>query len=198
PPRGLAGAIEAMVLYLRNDVILPNVGHHGEKYVPFCLTAFLFILFCNLAGLLPYGATATGNISVTAGLALCTFGLMQVAGVREQGLFNYLKHVAPSGIPWWVLVILYPIEILGMLVKCIALTIRLFANMIAGHIVALSFLSLIFIFGEMSRPLGFLVSVPAVGLALFITTLDLLVALLQAYIFTMLTALFVGGSVHPH
>ena len=124
--------------------------------------------------------------------------LEQFAGVREQGFFNYLKHVAPSGIPWWVLVILYPIEILGMLVKCIALTIRLFANMIAGHIVALSFLSLIFIFGGMSKPLGMLVSVPAVGLALFITCLDLLVALLQAYIFTMLTALFVGSSVHPH
>ncbi|MEK7657047.1 MAG: F0F1 ATP synthase subunit A [Elusimicrobiota bacterium] len=191
-------ALESLVLYIRDVIVEPALGHAGRRYLPYFLTLFFFILFCNLAGLLPYGATATGNISVTAGLALCTFGLMQVAGVREQGLFNYLKHVAPSGIPWWVLVILYPIEILGMLVKCIALTIRLFANMIAGHIVALSFLSLIFIFGEMSRPLGFLVSVPAVGLALFITCLDLLVALLQAYIFTMLTALFVGSSVHPH
>ncbi|MBI4348149.1 MAG: F0F1 ATP synthase subunit A [Elusimicrobia bacterium] len=196
--RLLRSAIEAIVLFIRDNILHPIFHERTHFYLPYFLTLFFFIFLTNLAGLVPYGATATGNISVTAALALCTFGLMQFAGIKEQGLFSYIKHIAPGGVPWPVLIILYPIEILGMLVKCVALTIRLFANMIAGHIVALAFLSLIFIFGEMSRPVGYLVAGPAVGLALFINTLDLLVALLQAYIFTMLTALFVGASVHPH
>ena len=194
----LRSALEAVVLFIRDEILHPIFHEHTHFYLPYFLTLFFFIFMCNIAGLVPWGATATGNISVTAALAFCTFGLMQFAGIKEQGLFSYLKHIAPGGIPWPVLVILYPIEILGMLVKCVALTIRLFANMIAGHIVALSFLSLIFIFGAMSKPIGLAVAVPAVGLALFINCLDILVALLQAYIFTMLTALFVGASVHPH
>lgn len=194
----LRTALEAVVLFIRDKILHPIFHEHTRAYLPYFLTLFFFIFMCNIAGLVPYGSTATGNISVTAALAACTFGLMQFAGVKEQGLVPYLSHIAPSGVPWPVLLILYPIEMLGMLVKCVALTIRLFANMIAGHIVALSFLSLIFIFGEMSKPLGFLVAPAAIGLALFINFLDILVALLQAYIFTMLTALFVGASVHPH
>ena len=194
----LRTAIEAIVLYIRNKILEPVFHERTSAYLPYFLTLFFFIFFCNLAGLVPYGATATGNIAVTGGLAVCTFLLMQFAGIREQGLVPYFRHIAPAGVPWPVLIILYPIEILGMFVRCIALTIRLFANMIAGHIVALAFLSLIFIFGAMSKPLGFFVALPAVGLALFINLLDVLVALLQAYIFTMLTALFVGASVHPH
>lgn len=194
----LRTALEAIILFIRDRILHPIFHERTHTYLPYFLTLFFFIFLVNIAGLVPYGATATGNISVTAALALCTFGLMQVAGIKEQGFFAYLSHIAPSGVPWPVLIILYPIELLGMLVKCVALTIRLFANMIAGHIVALSFLSLIFIFGEMSKPVGFLVAPPAIGLALFINCLDILVALLQAYIFTMLTALFVGASVHPH
>ncbi|MBI5200594.1 MAG: F0F1 ATP synthase subunit A [Elusimicrobia bacterium] len=192
------GGMEAIVIFIRDEILHPIFHEHTHFYLPYFLTLFFFIFLCNIAGLFPGGATATGNISVTAALSICTFGLMQFAGIKEQGLFSYIKHIAPGGIPAPVLVILYPIEILGMLVKCVALTIRLFANMIAGHIVALSFLSLIFIFGAMSKPVGLAVAFPAVGLALFINTLDVLVSLLQAYIFTMLTALFVGASVHPH
>lgn len=198
PGKVLRTGLEAMILYIRDKILHPIFHEHTHTYLPYFLTLFFFIFLVNLAGLVPYGATATGNISVTAALALCTFGLMQVAGIKEQGLVSYLKHIAPGGIPWPVLVILYPIEVLGMLVKCIALTIRLFANMIAGHIVVLAFLGLIFIFAEMWPPLGFVVAPASVGLALFIYCLELLVALLQAFIFTMLTALFVGGSVHPH
>ena len=194
----LRTAVEAILIYIRDSILEPIFHERTEAYLPYFLTLFFFIFCCNLAGLVPYAATATGNISVTGGLALCTFMLMQFAGIKEQGLTSYLKHIAPSGIPWPVLIILYPIEILGMFVRCIALTIRLFANMIAGHIVALSFLYLIFIFGAMSKPVGFMVALPAVALALFISLLDVLVGLLQAYIFTILTALFVGASVHPH
>lgn len=194
----LRSAFEAMILYIRDKILHPIFHEHTHTYLPYFLSLFFFILVCNVAGLVQGGSTATGNISVTAALAVCTFGLMQFAGIKEQGLVSYVSHIAPSGVPFPVLVILYPIEILGMLVKCVALTIRLFANMIAGHIVALSFLSLIFIFGEMSKIVGFLVAPAAMGLALFINFLDILVSFLQAYIFTMLTALFVGASVHPH
>ncbi len=196
--KSLRIGMEAVALFIRDEILHPIFHEHTHYYLPYFLTLFCFIFMCNIAGLVPGGSTATGNISITAALAICTFGLMQFAGIKEQGLVSYVTHIAPGGIPWPVMLILYPIEILGMLVKCVALTIRLFANMIAGHIVALSFLSLIFIFGEMSRPVGLIVAGPAVGLALFINCLDILVSLLQAYIFTMLTALFVGASVHPH
>ena len=194
----LRGGVEAVILYVRDAMLRPVFHEAAGAYLPYFLTLFFFILVCNLAGLVPYGSTVTGNISVTAALALCTFGLIQYAGVREQGLFSYLKHLVPSGLPAWVLVIMYPIEILGLCVRCVALSIRLFANMIAGHIVSLAFLSLIFIFARMSPSLGLGVAPVAVALALFVYALDVLVSLLQAYIFTMLTALFVGMAVHPH
>ena len=194
----LRTALEAMVLFIRDEVLEPVLGHAGHRYLPYFLTLFFFIFLCNLAGIVPYGATATGNISVTAALALCTFGLIQFAGIREQGLFSYIKHIVPSGLPVLVTLFLFPIEILGMFVKCIALCIRLFANMIAGHIVSIAFLSLIFIFAETSKGMALAVAPLSVGLALFVYCLDLLVALLQAYIFTMLTAVFVSAAVHPH
>ena len=191
-------AVEAVVLYIRDRMLRPVFREATDTYLPYFLTLFFFVLICNLAGLVPYGSTVTGNISVTAALALCTFGLIQYAGIREQGLLSYIKHLAPSGLPAWVLVIMYPIEILGLCVRCVALCIRLFANMIAGHIVSLAFLSLIFIFAAMSPYLGLGVAPAAVGLALFAYVLDVLVALLQAYIFTILTAQFVGMAVHAH
>lgn len=194
----LRTAVESIVLYLRDHMLKPIFGHSTKTYLPYFLTLFFFILTCNLIGLVPFSSAITGNISVTCGLALCTLGLIQVAGIKEQGLFSYLSHLAPGGMPAWVLVIMYPIEILGMLVKCIALCIRLFANILAGHVVSLAFLSLIFIFAEMSPYIGLGVAPAAVGLALFVYTMDVLVSLLQAYIFTFLTALFVGGAVHPH
>jgi F-type H+-transporting ATPase subunit a len=198
PALVLRTGLEAIIVYIRDVIVHPIFHEHTDHYLPYFLTLFMFIFLSNLLGLVPFSTTVTGNIAVTAALATCTFGLIQVAGIREQGLLSYVKHLAPSGMPAPVLVIMYPIEILGLFVKCIALTIRLFANMIAGHIVSLAFLSLIFIFAEMVKWLGLVVSPVAVGLALFVYLLDVLVSVLQAYIFTMLTALFVGAAVHPH
>jgi F-type H+-transporting ATPase subunit a len=196
--RILRGAVEAIVIYLRDEVLHSIFHEHTDTYLPYFLTLFFFILTCNLIGLVPGAHAITANITVTAALATCTFLLIQFAGVKEQGLLSYVKHIVPGGVPLALWPVLFGIEVFGMLAKCISLSIRLFANIIAGHIVSLAFLSLIFIFAETSKMVGLGVAPAAVGLALFVYTMDVLVALLQAYIFTMLTALFVGGAVHPH
>ena len=142
-----------MVLYMRNEIILPNVGHNGEAFVPFCLTLFFFILFCNLLGLMPWGSTATSNISVTATLAIISFIVVEIAGMRALGA-GYLKTVVywPSdmslGMKLFISPIMTPVEIMGKITKPLALTIRLFANMIAGHVVVLALISIIFTFGS--------------------------------------------------
>jgi len=191
-PGKLGHLVEMAILFIRDEIAIPNIGEHGARFVPYLLSTFLFILFCNLLGLVPYGSTATGNISVTAGLALMAFTMIQVAGVREYGLIKHLKHLMPPGLPVWLAPIMVLVEIVGMLAKPFALCIRLFANMMGGHVVILSLLGLIFIMGSW-------VVVPiSVGFTLFINLLELLVAFIQAYIFTMLTSLFIGMSVHPH
>jgi F-type H+-transporting ATPase subunit a len=194
----LRGAVEAIVLYLRDDVLHPIFHEHTDTYLPYFLTLFFFILTCNLIGLVPGAHAITANITVTASLAVCTFLMIQFAGIKEQGPVSYVKHIVPGGVPLLLWPMLFLIECFGMLVKCFSLCIRLFANIIAGHIVSLAFLSVIFIFAEASKVVGLAVAPAAVGLALFVVTLDILVSFLQAYIFTMLTALFVGAAVHPH
>jgi len=200
----LRTVLEAAVLYFRDTLLGPVLGHETRRYLPYFLTLFFFILGCNLAGLIPKSATATGNISVTAALSLCTLVLIVFAGIRANGLGAFLAHFwpVPAGLPWWVLpfMIFMPlIEVAGLFVRCIALTIRLFANMIAGHIVALGFLSLIFILGAASHAVGLAVAPVSVALVVFVYLIELLVAVLQAYIFTLLTAVFVGGFVqHAH
>ena len=196
--RTLRGAIEAIVIYIRDEVLHSIFHEHTDAYLPYFLTLFFFILACNLLGLVPGARAITANITVTAALATCTFLLIQFAGVKEQGPVSYIKHIVPGGVPLALWPVLFGIECFGMLAKCISLSIRLFANIIAGHIVSLAFLSLIFIFAETSKAVGLAVAPAAVGLALFVLTMDVLVAFLQAYIFTILTALFVGGAVHPH
>jgi F-type H+-transporting ATPase subunit a len=190
-PSGIANMLEALVVYLRDEVILPNTGEAGRRYLPFLLTTFFFILFCNLLGLIPYGATATGNITVTAALALIALTMIQLSGIKEHGLKHHLQNLVPHGLPVWLLPIMLPVEILGQFTKPFALCVRLYANMTAGHIVILSFISLIFIFES------FLISPVAVGFALFINLLEVFIAFLQAYIFTLLTSLFMGMSIHP-
>jgi F-type H+-transporting ATPase subunit a len=196
--RVMRGMFEPLALFVRDEVLEPIFGHHAHFYLPYFLTLFFFLLTCNLLGLVPSAAAVTANPSVTAALALCTFGLIQFAGVKEQGLVSYIVHIVPGGVPLVLWPLLFVIEVFGMFAKCISLCIRLFANMLAGHIVSLAFLCMIFIFAEMNKGVALGVSVPAVGLALFIYTMDVLVSFLQAYIFTFLTALFVGGAVHPH
>jgi len=190
-PSGIANLLEAIIVFLRDEVVLPNMGEEGRRYLPYLLTVFFFILFCNLLGLIPFAATATGNISVTAALAIMSLIMIQVGGIREYGLKHHLQNLIPPGLPFWLLPIMIPVEIMGQLTKPFALCIRLFANMTAGHIVILSFLSMIFILKSL------FVSPISVFFALFISLLELFVAFLQAYIFTMLTSLFIGMSIHP-
>jgi F-type H+-transporting ATPase subunit a len=190
--------IEIVVLFLRDEVVVPNMGHKGAAYTGYFATLFFFILIMNLIGLVPYGSTATGNLAVTGGLALTTFALINFAGVKEQGLIGYFAHMVPKGIPGWLYLPMFVIELLGLFIKTAALCIRLFANMIAGHIVILVFISFIFIFGSFGVGVGLGVAPISIGLVLFTLLLELLVAFLQAYVFAMLTAIFAGAAMHPH
>jgi F-type H+-transporting ATPase subunit a len=190
-PSGLGNGLEALVLYLRNEVVIPNVGPHGNGYVPFLLTLFFFILFANLLGLIPYGATATGNISVTATLAIITFIVIEVAGMKAQGkayinTIVFWPHDMSLPMKLFISPILTPIELLGKFTKPFALAIRLFANMTAGHVVLLALISLVFAFGSwILWPLPILMAVA-------ISVLELFVAFLQAFIFTLLSSVFIG------
>jgi len=150
-------------------------------------------LTCNLLGLVPGMATATGNISVTAGLALMAFFMIQLGGIREYGVIQHFKNLVPHGLPIWLVPIMFALELLSTFIKPFALCIRLFANMMAGHVVILAFISLIFILSEF----WYAVAPLSVAFSLFVYLLEILVAFLQAYIFTMLTAQFIGMSVHP-
>ncbi|MDZ7632469.1 MAG: F0F1 ATP synthase subunit A [Gemmatimonadaceae bacterium] len=194
--KGFAGGIEAMVLYIRNEVIIPNVGHHGNGFVPFLLTLFFFILACNLWGIFPWGSTATGNIAVTATLALLTFFVVEAAGMKAQGI-GYLSTIfywnKDLNIVLRVLLffILSPIEFIGKLTKPFALTIRLFANMTAGHIVVLALIGMIFSFKSIASGAPFLMAVA-------INMLELFVAFLQAFIFTLLSSVFIGQIREAH
>ena len=191
-PGRVQSLVEIAVVFVRDELGRKNIGPHGDRYVPYLLTTFVFILACNLLGLVPWAATATSNISVTGGLALVAFLMVQGAGIREYGLVGHCKNLIPHGLPGWLLPIMLPVEIMGMLTKPFALCVRLFANMTAGHVVILALISLVFILKSVL--VGLFLSVP---FALFISGIELLVAFLQAYIFTMLTSLFIGMSVHP-
>lgn len=190
-PRGAAAAVEAVILYLRSEVYMPALGHGGEKYVPFCLTLFFFILANNLFGLMPYGASATGNLAVTGGLALITFIVIEVAGMRALGkgyigTIVYWPHDIPFGMKLGLTFIMTPIEIISKFTKPFALTIRLFANMIAGHVIILSLVGLIFLF-------GWAVAIPVMGMSMFIMGLETLIVVpIQAFIFSLLAAVFIG------
>lgn len=189
-PRGFAAGLEGVMLYLRNEVFMPVIGHGGEKYIPFCLTLFFFIAIANLLGLVPYGSTATGNIAVTATLAIITFIVVEVAGMRALGkgyigTIVYWPHDMPIAMKLPLTLVMTPVELIGKFTKPFALTIRLFANMIAGHVIILALIGLIFMF-------GFFVAVPAIAMALFIMCLELLVVFIQAFIFALLAAVFIG------
>jgi F-type H+-transporting ATPase subunit a len=189
--KGFANGIEAFVLYIRQEVILPNVGHHGEGYAPFILTLFFFILFANLLGLIPYGSTATGNISVTATLAIVSFIMIELAGMRAQGA-GYLKTVVywpsdqPLAMKLMLTPIMTPIEIFGKFTKPVALAIRLFANMTAGHIVVLALIGLVFTFGS------YVIAPLPLVMALAIMVLEVFIGFLQAYVFALLVSVFIG------
>ena len=191
-PSRYSSFMEVIIEYIRDDVVYPNLGEEdGKRWLPFFLTMFFFILFANLSGLIPFSSTPTGNIAVTGGLALITLICMVIGGMIKQGVMEYWKNLVPGGIPLWVSPILFLIEFIGLIAKPFALTIRLFANMIAGHIVIIVLLFLIVFFNQ---PLIALGSVPG---AVIIYLLEIFIAFIQAYIFTILSALFIGASLHP-
>jgi F-type H+-transporting ATPase subunit a len=188
-PKGIQSFLEPVILFVRDDIAIPNLGHKYEKYMPYLLTVFFFILINNLMGLIPtpppFGAIVTGNISITLILATCTFIIIQFSGNKM-----YWRHVfATPGVPFWLLPIMIPVEIISLFTKPFALMIRLFANMVAGHFVSLSLIALIFIFGSL------ILAPVSVLFVIFMDCLEVLVAFLQAYIFTLLSALFIGIAI---
>ena len=197
-PKGLQSFMEPIIIFVRDDVAKGAIGEQKyQRFMPFLLTIFFVILFANLIGLIPFfpgGATLTGNIAIPLTLALFTFVVVTVNGNR-----NYWQHIlAMPGVPKWVLFILTPVEILGVFLKPFVLMIRLFANMAAGHIIGLSFFSLIFVFGATSAVAGYGVSVVSLAFTIFMTFLELLVAFIQAYVFTFLSALYIGAAMEAH
>jgi len=227
-PSGLMNGLEAVVEFIRDSIVAPNVGRRWvQTWTPLVLTLFLFILCANAVGLLPIfeilglidhwvlhtgehsfvkslmhgGTTATANFNVTAALATITFGAIIVAGTKAHGFVKHWQNIVPHGLAWPIYILLIPIEVLGMFVRPFALTMRLAANMTGGHIAILTLLSLVFIFAQMSgRALvgigfGAAVSVP---LAAGISGLEIIVVLVQAYVFTLLSAVFIGMAIHAH
>jgi F-type H+-transporting ATPase subunit a len=191
-PKGLQGFIEPLIVFVEEDIALPNIGREKyERYVPYLLTLFFFILLNNLLGLVPFfpfGANVSGNIAFTMVLAVFTLLFINLSGNRE-----YWRHIfVTPGVPFWLLPIMVPVELIGIIIKPFALMIRLFANITAGHIIILSLVSLIFIFKSV------FMSLPTMLMVLFMFMVELLVAFLQAYIFTLLSSLFIGLAVPEH
>ena len=184
-PKGIGNLFEIFIVFIRDEVALPNMGPGGLKYLPFLLTLFFFILIMNLLGLIPYGATSTSNISVTAALAFVAFVMIQASAIREQGIKHYLAHLT-GGVHWAIWPIMIPVEILGLFTKPFALCMRLFANMNGGHIVLLALIGLVLLFRSI------IVAPLSVAFSVGVLMLELFVAFLQAYIFVMLTSLFMG------
>ena len=189
---------ESYVTFIRDSLVLPNMGAEGRGFLPYFCTLFLFILCVNLAGMIPEMKTATSNISVTAALALCSGGVILYSGLKYHGFIGFLKGFVPSGTPGWLVPLIFPLEIVSTVIKVCVLAIRLFANMLSGHMVLLCLLLIIFIVGKMNVFAGAGALLPAMVLEIFMTFLELLVAFLQAYVFTLLTAIFAGSVIHTH
>ncbi len=198
-PRGFVGIMEMVIDMVVESVIKPNVGNRYRRYVPFLLTVFFMIFLTNLMGLLPVfpgGANVTGNISVALALALCTFVAVNVFGNRE-----YYKEIFWPDVPVWLkapLPLMPLIELVGVVVKPFALTIRLFANILAGHTALLAFVSIIFVTMAVNRYIGGAMTVVSVFFTIFMNVLELLVAFIQAFVFTMLSSVFIGLSQPEH
>ena len=190
-PKGMANALEALVVFIRDEVAVGNMGEKwGRRFTPFLLTLFFFILVCNLLGLVPGGFTATSNLNVTGALAVVSFLTFIVSGIFALGPVGYVKHMVPHGTPLAIAPLVVVLETISMFVRPIALMIRLGANMTAGHIVILIILGFIFMFQSIA------LSVVSIPLAVAITLLELIVAFIQAYVFTLLTAMYIGMVVH--
>tara|TARA_Y100000590_G_scaffold461934_1_gene624770 strand:- start:2809 stop:3672 length:864 start_codon:yes stop_codon:yes gene_type:complete len=211
-PKGISHIYEMLLEFIKQDIILPNIGEkHANRWTPLAASFFIFILMCNFIGLIPFfekvggggGATATGNFGVTLGLATITFFAIIIAGTLKHGFIGHWKNMIPHGVPGPVLIILIPIEIIGMFVKPMALTLRLGANMTAGHIGMLAIFGLPYLIGSPAVPSEGLLPQPswgfaiiAVGLNVGIFFLEIIVSLVQAYVFTLLSSVFIGMAIH--
>lgn len=202
-PRGFANAIEGLVLFVRNDIAIANIGHDGARFAPLIMTLFFFILYMNLLGMIPFGASPTGNLAVTATLAILVFLVIEVAGFIKLGPKGYFRTIFPKvpglgkGMGLVMSIAMAPIEIIGKLVKPFALAVRLFGNMTAGHFVILSLFGIVFLFGKMGI-WSYGIAGVTVGLVVGIMLLELFVAFLQAYVFALLSAVFIGLMQHEH
>jgi F-type H+-transporting ATPase subunit a len=197
-PSGIGAFVESLVLLIRDEMAEKNIGHgDGAKWTPLLCSFFFFILVAALLGLMPLSATSTSNLAVTAALATVSFLAQQWAGISKYGLVHHFRSIVPPGLPWPLLPIMIPVEIISMFTKPFALMIRLFANMLAGHMVITTLLLLIPIGAGMSTALGVSMIPVALGISLFIMFLEVLVAFIQAYIFTLLTSIFIGMYAHP-
>jgi len=192
---------EALLMFIRDDVARSAIGGHGaDRFLPYLWTVFFFVLFNNLLGIIPGGASATSNVNVTAVLALMTFVLVLWAGMRELGFVGYWLAIVPEmDVPWWLKpplwLLMFVIEVAGLVIRHIVLALRLFANMFAGHVVLSVILGFVLV---AQGAMFFLVTPLSIGGVIALSLLELFVALLQAYIFTFLSALFIGAAVHPH
>jgi F-type H+-transporting ATPase subunit a len=187
----VANFFEVIILFIRNEMVLPNMGAEGLKYIPWFLTFFFFILFNNLLGMVPEIGTPTGNFMVTSALAGTVFLLIFGLGMWEQGAFSFFKNLVPHGVPWWLWPLMFVIEMISPVARCFALSMRLFANMLAGHIVLAALLMIPIVLDAA------IVGVPFVLVAVGMGFLEIFVSFLQAYIFTLLSIIFIGAAVHP-
>lgn len=187
------------VSWIRDEMVYPNMGEAmGKKFLPFFLSIFFFITFQNCFGLVPGGATATASVYVAAALAVVIMIMMIAGGMLVQGPVKFWTSLVPHGVPLWLLPLIFPLEVIGLFIKPIALTVRLAANMTGGHLVLLSFMGLAFYFGaNYGTGLGLVVTPVSVGLSVFIMIIEGFVSLLQAYIFTLLSIIFVSQALHP-
>jgi F-type H+-transporting ATPase subunit a len=208
-PHGLGAAVESLVLFVRDEIAEPNVGHgDGRRFTPLLCSFFFFILVAALVGLVPLpgyhdghwsfaATTATGNLAVTMGLALVSFAAQQYAGISKYGVVGHFRNLVPPGLPLFLLPIMIPVEIISMFTKPFALMIRLFANMLAGHMVVTTLILLISLMAQIHWLGGVAMAPVSILLSVFILLLEVLVAFIQAYIFTLLSAIFIGMYAHP-
>ena len=191
-------AVESFVCFVRDEIVLPNMGEEGRRLVPFFCTMLIFLLFANYLGLVPMSACITANISVTLGMAAVSGFVIIGLSLGQNGFGGFLKTFVPAGVPWPLIPVVFVLEFISLFIRIFVLAIRLFANMAAGHMVLLGLFSFIFLMGLKSAAIGYASTAPVLMMTLFVTVLEILVAAIQAYVFTLLTAIFAGLQLHAH
>lgn len=210
PSGVLMNVLESFVLYVRDEIVYPIMGEeHGEEYLSFTLTLFLFLLGCNFLGLIPTieiggwvvypSATATGNVWISGGMAAFVLVMGVVFGIKEHGFFGYLANFVPEGIPFWLVPLMWPIEVVGTVIRHAILAVRLLANMLAGHAILFGILGTAALFvGMLSPQTGYAAALGPIALGLLIYALEVLVAIIQAYVFTLLSVIYLDMQVSGH